>query len=364
MLRYRFILDRTTKAQGDAEKTSAGFANQTKRLLGNLRDLAVGLGKELLPGAAGFLQTVNKLAKELKGPLVLGFRSIINAVRFLSAIVIGLVEGFRSLGTTAKIVLGAIAFFAAAFLAPWLLVPIFIGAAVTAAVLLLEDLWLAVSTGEGVLAGLAGEFQHQLENTDSWAEAMGEIFKTSIDWWGEMFGGFGDTTEMLGLWLVEIFDNIGQGIDNAIQWVTDVIDSAIQSWIDFFGVLGDRVGLVVREMIVWVDEISKKITEFLGGGIEKAIGLASKLFGAIGDLDKTFGLAGPENIVVPGSPAARAAAARAGDVNASQTIEVNVSAPGGDPKAIAGAVAPAVGRAAGDAHRRTAQQLLVGGATP
>ena len=49
--RAALILEKSTFAQGDAERTAGGFANTLKGLTGRLRDLGAELGKKLLPAA-------------------------------------------------------------------------------------------------------------------------------------------------------------------------------------------------------------------------------------------------------------------------------------------------------------------------
>ncbi|HKQ19491.1 MAG TPA: hypothetical protein VJW75_07055 [Candidatus Eisenbacteria bacterium] len=48
MARWRLILEQTTKAQGDAARTSDSYANQTRRLSANMRDLQAKIGGPLL----------------------------------------------------------------------------------------------------------------------------------------------------------------------------------------------------------------------------------------------------------------------------------------------------------------------------
>lgn len=51
-LRYNYILDKTQQAQGDAARTSASFANQSRRLKDEWRALNEELGKQVTPVAA------------------------------------------------------------------------------------------------------------------------------------------------------------------------------------------------------------------------------------------------------------------------------------------------------------------------
>jgi hypothetical protein len=64
-LRFNFIMEKTSLAQGDAERTSAGFANQMKSLRGNIDDLAVKLGSALLPAATSVVSTLSSMADVL-----------------------------------------------------------------------------------------------------------------------------------------------------------------------------------------------------------------------------------------------------------------------------------------------------------
>ncbi len=60
-LRYRFIMAQTTKAQGDAARTVEGFANASKKLQGQLKDLGTDIGQKLLPIAGKLLTWGGKI---------------------------------------------------------------------------------------------------------------------------------------------------------------------------------------------------------------------------------------------------------------------------------------------------------------
>lgn len=59
-LRYQFILANSTKAQGDAHRTIDGFANASRRLGDNLKDLGTRIGQKLLPVAGQLIVWGNK----------------------------------------------------------------------------------------------------------------------------------------------------------------------------------------------------------------------------------------------------------------------------------------------------------------
>ena len=61
MARLNIILDGTTAAQGDAERTSGSFANQMKRLNGTFKDMQVALGSAVLPIVTKFVSRANQI---------------------------------------------------------------------------------------------------------------------------------------------------------------------------------------------------------------------------------------------------------------------------------------------------------------
>jgi len=63
MARYNIILRGTTKAQGDAQRTSGSFANQLKAMEGTLQDAAVAIGKGLLPAITPLVGKLAAVAK-------------------------------------------------------------------------------------------------------------------------------------------------------------------------------------------------------------------------------------------------------------------------------------------------------------
>ena len=60
MATYSLILKQTANAQGDFNRTRASYANQTKILTANLRDLKVEIGNELLPAFQELVTITNK----------------------------------------------------------------------------------------------------------------------------------------------------------------------------------------------------------------------------------------------------------------------------------------------------------------
>lgn len=64
-LRFRFIMEQTRKAQGDAARTSAAYANMTKRLSGKLRDISTRLSQLFLPTAEKVVAVLIDVTKQV-----------------------------------------------------------------------------------------------------------------------------------------------------------------------------------------------------------------------------------------------------------------------------------------------------------
>lgn len=513
-LRYRFIMERTANAQGDAIRTAGGYANMTKRLGGVLKDLQINMGKLFLPVMISVIEAlvsltnaVGEFVDENRGPLKAAISATANAFRFVAALLRGLYEasGLAQLGF-AGLVIGVMALNTsmrkllitkALLFAKFIL----IAAVVAGVIVILDDLWKSVTTGEGVLAGFVGELGAVAAETDSYAIAIGRSLGTALDYWIEYFTGVKGASQPVTDWLydwftlpgellgaivaetnvlvqnairtvggwirtlnsyvddfvayisdiapvaaefiaqsfesiwpfvVMVFEGIADdiesvfesiwtaiegffvGIANAIDTFVGPIHAAIMDaltaafdaisefiadrvdfWLDLFQFLKFQIiGIwdtitasvkgAIDSIVTWfsdrlapiIEQIKTAVEFWQGtfGGVTKFVGeVATDIGQAIGAIDAPAATPGgqlvaaaagaPPMMLGPQFIAPPAAGRAGGDVNATQSIEVNVNAPGGDGPGIAAAVAPAVGRAAADSNRRTAQQLLIGGAT-
>lgn len=128
-LRYAFIMDATATAQGDAARTSEGFANATKRIEGQFKDLAVEIGGKFLPIAEKVLAVISSLLGK--------FASLGPSAKTIAAILLGVGTAF------AGIVLAAtgLALVIPALVAGWAL----LGAVMTGAILTVLPIILLVS---------------------------------------------------------------------------------------------------------------------------------------------------------------------------------------------------------------------------
>ncbi len=64
LLRYQFVLSRTTNAQGDFLRTGKGYANQTRMFAEIQQELATQMGEAFLPQLATSLSNINKIMKD------------------------------------------------------------------------------------------------------------------------------------------------------------------------------------------------------------------------------------------------------------------------------------------------------------
>lgn len=129
MLRYRYVLARTTNAQGDFARTNMNAANQMRMFTENLKQIGDQLGQILIPYVTKALQTINswlvKFQQLDKGtqriivviglfaaaipPLIIALGSVVTAMTAISAhplvfTIMGIVTGFAMLYKWAKMI--------------------------------------------------------------------------------------------------------------------------------------------------------------------------------------------------------------------------------------------------------------------
>ena len=67
MLRYKYVMNATSNAQGDFSETSGGLANQSRMVKENLKELGVQFGQVLLPIVNKVITGINNLLKSFMG---------------------------------------------------------------------------------------------------------------------------------------------------------------------------------------------------------------------------------------------------------------------------------------------------------
>lgn len=60
MARVQLLMEQTKRAEGDLERTGGGFANQWRKFAGNLENIAVKIGDEVMPAFTTFLVRLNQ----------------------------------------------------------------------------------------------------------------------------------------------------------------------------------------------------------------------------------------------------------------------------------------------------------------
>lgn len=138
-LRYNFVMDKLSHAQGDFARTSDGWANSVRKLRLNVENLKIQVGNELLPVAAQGLAVVNKGLQVLSPVIV----NIAKTVRYYG-------EAWKNASDQTKgLVKTAFAFVAVGAMIPK--IALLVGSAI-------KLLTTNVLTLEGALLGLKAVF--------------------------------------------------------------------------------------------------------------------------------------------------------------------------------------------------------------
>jgi len=117
-LRYALIVKGTSDAQGDAVRTGGSFANQMKRLRGNMTNLAETVGNVVLPRLAVMLKNFNRFLISIKsllpgitvlivqmGKWALSLFIIQGAIKLVRGFVMGLITAYKALAVAKAMVL-------------------------------------------------------------------------------------------------------------------------------------------------------------------------------------------------------------------------------------------------------------------
>jgi hypothetical protein len=117
-LRYMYIMEKSTMAQGDAARTSGSYSNTVKGLQGAFQDLSVQLGQAMLPalttlagalrGAVAWVQQLSPETQKLAGYALLGGTAVMGLITAVS-LMGGVFAGVGSAVSAAVAVLGLIA---------------------------------------------------------------------------------------------------------------------------------------------------------------------------------------------------------------------------------------------------------------
>lgn len=188
-LRYGYLMETTSTAQGDFSRTSGGFSNQLKILQGNLTNVGVSIGEIVLPYFNKGVKIVNSLTKRFEN-LSPGIKKIIVvvglAVAIIGPLLLGLggligVVGFAISGFTA--LAGIITAVSAPMVAIGAVIGIVVGIFATLAIGIgyvliktgaLQEIWKNVkglfNAAKPVITSLAIEGFHKLKEAISFVK--------------------------------------------------------------------------------------------------------------------------------------------------------------------------------------------------
>lgn len=213
-LRYSFVMDKLSHAQGDFARTSDGWANSVRLLKLNLENLKIEIGNELLPVAGQGLALVNKGLKAISPVLI----SVAQTVKLYG-------EAWKNASAqTQKLVKASLAVFAVGAVAPRI-IGLISGAVriLTMEIATLSGALSAVAGIAGILLASAAIAQlkkqvDELRSTPVSSEtadkiaALGSSAAVSTDAaddLAEAMNGLGDATEGLDTFLAS-FDEVNK----------------------------------------------------------------------------------------------------------------------------------------------------------
>lgn len=362
-LRYNFILQQTELAHGDAAKTSEGWANASKALIGVLKDLGTRLGLTILPFAEKVVTSTRNLIRS--------FLEWQKGTNFLKA---------------ALIVLGAIAAKVAIGLliawAPVLLPILKFVAIVTVAALILDDFLTFMEGGDSVI----GRFIDSIFGPGSATAAVKALHEAwdgmKLFWAQEVIPGIDNLKGAMGIFAEDV----------ALGWDT-IATSFSRMWDDMQPLLGeiggafavlwddiklgyetilnampqafqDTIGKIKTKVLEIVDAI-KKAFSAIGGAVGKAARFLGIETGPIGKrgLQPSDIPGGTERTLAeqtaqvsrPIAATAAAMGARSNTNNVENSVTVNVH--GNATARDAARIADTAGEAQRRANRRTLAAL-------
>jgi phage-related protein len=178
-VRYQVALSQTKNAEGDAAKTSEGFANQMRNLEGRIVDAAAKLGEKLLPIATTFVNFMSDKLPVIEDFIFKGVNELAYAFKLASDnadILIPIIEGVTA-AIVAQFIISKLTALMNAYraatvtmtAAQWLLnaamsanplglIALAIGAVVTAGVLLYKNWDIVKEKAEALWVGIKNAF--------------------------------------------------------------------------------------------------------------------------------------------------------------------------------------------------------------
>ena len=260
-LRYKFILDQTKTAQGDAVKTASGYANITKALDARIKDLSVTFGLQVNPALEKFIPLLIDFAD---GAIVL-FKVLGGLLGTLIRTVAWIIKFATNLPDEVKILL------IAAAIMKW-------GKSLS---------FLLTPTGQIVLAILL--LIAVIEDLQNWVNGGESAFKDMFDWWGEFLGidMSGPVLRMLK-WFQRLAEDPKKGFEELLE-VIRLIPYMFGSWLPALIEVDKKIfDIVSSSFTIWRDFIKDVFTlgftQALDNLLDNLKDWVDKVWSLIGDL--------------------------------------------------------------------------------
>jgi phage-related minor tail protein len=258
-LRYNFVLQQTTDAQGDYARTSDGTANSVKTFQAALEDLAVTFGQEVLPiitpiiqGLTNIVKAISALPEPVKkaivvigmvvaavGPLLVVIGSVIGAIGNIMTVLPGL-AGALGAGGVATAATGAAGGLAAAGTAlagilPTVALVVAALAAVGVAIYEVAKHWPEITQAAKDMVNKVKQSLRALDNT---------IKQTAVNLINQGKTAF----EQLKTNALSAAQTIRTNIQNAMQTVASGVQSAMQTASSHVRSAASNIGNTVKNM--------------------------------------------------------------------------------------------------------------------
>lgn len=278
-LRYNFMLDKTRQAQGDAKRTSDGYANAIKGVTGALKDMAIGIMNRVMPAIARF----TSYARDKIVPVI---ENIINKSNILEA---------------ALIVLGA------RMLIAWAptLIPMLAMLAVLGAIVLLVDEFITMFGGGRTVIGRKIDEAFGKGSTQQIVDHVNEGWKLLIEEVGRADDKLKDFSDRVK----EAWDNFHFFSKEWYEGVDIIKDSKITDKDNFIltTLKGDLQAII--NLIDWLKKDWQDLTGWIAGKKKSFFEWFEDFYGAkpgsekrVGEIYRTFlrFLPGGSQVLEPG----------------------------------------------------------------
>lgn len=238
-LRYNYVMDKTKNAQGDFARTADGTANRTRVMQEQFKETSATLGQNLLPVANQLIEWVTKLTEKFTN-LSPEQQKMVLLIGGIVAVIPPLLVGLGMLVTAIGTISGALSFLA---LNPVILVIMAIVLAIAVLAFLVIKHWDTLKQWFGVFVGaVAGFF------SGMW-QGIQNLFSAGVNWvkanWDLLLAIlFGPLGWLVGM-VIKNFDNIKNGIANAITTAKNFVSNGIGDIVHFFTSLPSRIGNAV-----------------------------------------------------------------------------------------------------------------------